>query len=109
MANQHTVPSEDTQRWRILTFVRQHPNCTTRALSAEFGWSLSYVGMYLTRLKTDGLVQRERNRGELLARWSAVDRRAAPRTPAPLPVPAPVQRDPMIAALFGNAPAQVAA
>lgn len=73
MANRYLRPDGSSQREDILEFLREHPQSTSHDLRDEFGIEVGCIGTYLNRLKTAGLAFNERNPGELLARWSAVD------------------------------------
>jgi DNA-binding transcriptional ArsR family regulator len=77
MANQYTQAANETQRARVLAFVRAHPECTTHDLRNAFGIDVMNAGVCLTSLRNAGLVRSEREPGELLARWYVVPKKRA--------------------------------
>lgn len=111
MPNQYTqgyVP----QRLQVLEFVCLHPQCTTSDIIASLKiGDHARVGTILTRLYHEGLVVREKNRGQRHIRWSAVEDEEAS-----VSLECKVQgwvgedgRDVLTAALFGPARTEVPA
>lgn len=72
MANAHTPQTGETQREKILQFVRAHPECTTREIQGSCHLVISRIGMYLARLQSAGLVNSQKTKGQRLLRWTAV-------------------------------------
>ena len=70
MANQYTYSTEETQRDKILRVVRERGLCTTLDIRDALGLGLDRIGMVLTRLRNDGMVEREKIPGERSARWA---------------------------------------
>lgn len=60
-------------RKTILAYVRTHGPCTTLDLRESLGIELDRIGNVLTRLRLAGLVENEKEAGDRVARWAAID------------------------------------
>lgn len=114
MANRYTP---DTVRSRILAFVQANPVCSTREVADAFGLNSRHIGAELSQLAKSGSIMSLRAPTGRRLYWQATG--APPRNIKPI-VEVPRQtitqtwsttfaRDPLHVALFGPAPAQVAA
>lgn len=113
MVNQYTP---DNRRQRIAAFVRANPACSTREVADAFGMQSRYIGSELDQLARGGVIRSLRAYTGRRLYWEATDKTTAPiqtgaeevrvfsKTWTPHMV-----RDALTAALFGPAPAQVAA
>ena len=58
-------------RRMVLGFVREHGPCTTGQIRDAIGVGLDQIGNVLTRLRNDGMAEREKVQGRGAWRWAA--------------------------------------
>jgi hypothetical protein len=112
MANRYTP---DNRRQRILAFVRANPTCSTREVADAFDSNSRHIGSELEQLKRSGAIGSMREPEGRRLFWTATGQESKPlsfETPYQPTVRAwkpHLVRHWLDAALFGPAPAQVAA
>lgn len=112
MANGST---KDSRRKRMHDYLLENPGCTTDDVSQCFAMPSRETGQELYQLVKQNRAKSERIEGTTRVRWFAIERIKSPpigETPHRPTVTswAPhMHRCPLVASLFGMAPAQVAA
>jgi hypothetical protein len=109
----YPVTDNRTSKEKIIEYLKAFPMSTTVDIGASLDMSVQYVGMILVRLHNAGLVVREKVPGQRRIMWDAVgeddDRLCKPSRETVSTWKPIAARCPLVAALFGPAPAQVAA
>lgn len=109
----HPITDTRTNKEKIFEYLQTFPMSTSVDIGAALEMTVQYVGMILVRMHNDGLVVREKKPGQRRVMWDAVGeedcRLLAPKRPIVATWKPHHERHWLDVALFGMAPAQVAA